>query len=147
MKKRGFGVIKKKSDNSNASKSNALVVPNTIFFDDKLAILEAIVLYLKEVKELNYKEIGDALERDQRNIWTVYSRVRKKQPKHVSEKPSLLIPVSILKDRLLSGFEVIVEYLKEEKNLSFHEIGSLLHRDERNIWTVYHRAKVKRGKK
>jgi hypothetical protein len=147
LAKRGFGAIKKKSDNSNASNGKALVVPNTIFFDDKLAILEAIVQYLKEVKKLNYKEIGTVLERDQRNIWTVYSRVKKKQTKPVSERPSLFIPVSILKDRSLSGFEVIVEYLKEQEKLSFHEIGSLLHRDERNIWTVYHRAKIKRGNK
>ena len=54
------------------------------------------------------------------------------------------IPIRILRDRSLSVLETIVEFLKEEKELSFHEIGVLLDRDERNIWTVYNRAKKKR---
>ena len=54
------------------------------------------------------------------------------------------IPIRILRDRSLSVLEAIVEFLKEEKELSFHEIGVLLNRDERNIWTVYNRAKKKR---
>ena len=54
------------------------------------------------------------------------------------------IPIRILRDRSLSVLETIVEFLKEEKELSFHEIGVLLNRDERNIWTVYNRAKKKR---
>ena len=54
------------------------------------------------------------------------------------------IPIRILRDRSLSVLETIVEFLKENKELSFHEIGVLLNRDERNIWTVYNRAKKKR---
>jgi hypothetical protein len=147
--KRGFGVIKKKSDDNKASNSKALLIPNTVFFDDKLAILESVVEYLKEEKGLNYRQIGRLLNRDERNIWTVYSRVRKKREtakKASVPKPSLSVPISILEDRSLSGFEAIVEYLKEKQELNFHDIGEALHRDERNIWTVYHRAKIKRGK-
>ena len=55
------------------------------------------------------------------------------------------IPLEILRDRTVSVLESIVEYLKN-KGLSFHEIGLLLNRDERNIWTVYNRAKKKRSK-
>jgi hypothetical protein len=55
------------------------------------------------------------------------------------------IPLDILRDRNLSVLESIVEYLKN-KGLSFHEIAILLNRDERNIWTVYNRAKKKRHK-
>jgi len=147
--KRGFGDIKKSDEITKASKPTALLLPNTVFFDTKLAILEAVVEYLKEKKGLNYREIGLVLNRDERNIWTIYSRVRKKREaaKRIpTPKPRLSVPISVLKDRTLSGFEAIVEWLKDHKKLSFHEIGILLNRDERNIWTVHHRAKVKRGK-
>jgi len=55
------------------------------------------------------------------------------------------IPSSILKDRSLSVLEAIVEYLREEKGLTFHRIAVLLNRDDRTIWTAYRRAKEKRG--
>jgi hypothetical protein len=53
------------------------------------------------------------------------------------------IPLEVLKDRKVSVLEGIVEYMKKQ-GLSFHEIGVLLNRDERNIWTVYNRATKKR---
>ncbi|MBW2979782.1 hypothetical protein KY360_00010 [Candidatus Woesearchaeota archaeon] len=149
MIKRGFGELKKSDVIKKASNHTALLLPNTVFFDTNLAILEAVVEYLKEEKGLNYRQIGLILNRDERNIWTIYSRVRKKREitKRISApKPRLSVPISVLKDRSLSGFEAIVEWLKDHKKLSFHEIGILLNRDERNIWTVYHRAKFKRGK-
>ena len=54
------------------------------------------------------------------------------------------IPLEILKDRTLSPMEAVVEYLKEQCRYSYHGIGILLNRDERNIWTIYQRAKKKR---
>jgi DNA-directed RNA polymerase specialized sigma24 family protein len=54
-----------------------------------------------------------------------------------------MIPVSIFSKEKLSPFETIVMYLKEKQGLNYHEIGALLNRDERNIWTVYNRAKKK----
>jgi len=55
------------------------------------------------------------------------------------------IPSRILRDRTLSILEAIVEYLREERGLTFHQIAVLLNRDDRTIWTVYRRAKEKRG--
>jgi len=57
-----------------------------------------------------------------------------------------LIPTEIFKDRTLSVLEAIVEYLKEQKGLSYHEIAEMLNRDDRTVWTCYHRAKQKRKK-
>ena len=57
------------------------------------------------------------------------------------------LPTYILKDRSVSVLEAIVEYLKGNENLSFHEIALLINRDDRTIWTVYDRVKKKRGKK
>lgn len=58
----------------------------------------------------------------------------------------MLIPIKVLQDRTLSALECLVEYLKEQKGLNYHQIGVLTNRDERNIWTIYNRAKKKRGK-
>ena len=58
--------------------------------------------------------------------------------------PDSAIPITILLDRNISVLEAIAEYLKEERGLSYAEIGRLTNRDERNIWTAYHRAKEKR---
>lgn len=56
----------------------------------------------------------------------------------------ILIPPSIFRNTSLGVLEAIVDYLKTEKGLSFHDIAVLLDRDERNIWTVYNRAQKKK---
>ena len=45
--------------------------------DKKLTMLESIISYLRE-KEIRYSEIARLLNRDQRNVWTIYSRAVKK---------------------------------------------------------------------
>ncbi len=61
----------------------------------------------------------------------------------ISSHSYLTIPTDIFRRYPLAVLESIVVYLKDERNLNFHEIGVLLGRDERNMWTVYHRAKKK----
>ena len=56
------------------------------------------------------------------------------------------LPISIFKDRSISVLEVIVEYLHEVKGLGFKQIAIQLNRNERTIWTVYHRVRQKRAK-
>jgi hypothetical protein len=56
----------------------------------------------------------------------------------------IAIPSSVFKDRSLSVLEILVEYLKDEKKLSYHEIAVLLNRNDRTVWTVYNRARKKR---
>lgn len=70
----------------------------------------------------------------------------KKKGDNKSMTGKVFIPNSVLQDRALSVLESIVEYLKEEKNMRFHEIALALKRDDRTIWTVYSRAKKKRAK-
>jgi len=67
-----------------------------------------------------------------------------KRDRRLSTTSTFQIPTSIFKDRKVSILEALVEYLKDKKELSYHEISILINRDERNIWTVYHRAKKKR---
>src|SRR3989344_4966989 len=59
---------------------------------------------------------------------------------HVKEELSL--PISIFNNKL-TVLESVAKYLKEEKNLSLHEISRAIQRDERNIWHTYESAKKK----
>ena len=53
------------------------------------------------------------------------------------------IDFSIFRNAKLTIFESLIEYLKEEKQFTYHKIGLILGRDERNIWTVYSRTRSK----
>jgi len=67
-------------NNSNEQRTEQILdMPLRILQDRNVAVLEAIVEYLKQEKGLKYSEIAKLLNRDQRTIWTVYSRVKKKR--------------------------------------------------------------------
>mgnify|MGYP001615987131 CR=1 FL=1 len=57
------------------------------------------------------------------------------------------VPTYIFKNRKFGILEAVIVYLKEEKNLKFREIARILQRDERNVATLYHRAKKKEAAK
>jgi transcriptional regulator len=61
-------------------KETNMFLPLSVFKDRKLTILESIIVYLRE-KGLRYSEIAELVNRDQRNIWTIYSKTIKKQRK------------------------------------------------------------------
>lgn len=128
-----------------AKKLQKLAIPTSIFKDRSLAILETIVKFLKEKHNLTYHEIAILINRDDRTIWTVYHRAKKKQKKlqKIIKKPTKNLPTTIFKDRSISVLEAIVKFLKEKHNLTYHEIAILLNRDDRTIWTVYNRVKKK----
>ncbi|MBI2659071.1 hypothetical protein HYX05_03160 [Candidatus Woesearchaeota archaeon] len=54
-------------------------IPVSILKDRKLSVLENIAAYLKDTFNLNYHSIAVLLNRDDRTIWTVYQRARKKK--------------------------------------------------------------------
>ena len=62
------------------------------------------------------------------------------------QKQELHIPVSIFASTL-SPAEVLVKYLKEQKQLRYSNIAKLLNRDQRGIWCTYKRANNKHPKK
>ena len=71
-------------DNARKKHSEKFVVKEVKFwipigiFSEKLSALESIVFYLKEKFSLTYHEIAILLKRDDRTIWTVYQRAKKK---------------------------------------------------------------------
>lgn len=55
---------------------NGLMIPFKIF-TGKYSALEAVVVYLRD-KGLSLNEIAKMIERDNRTVWTVYNRAKKK---------------------------------------------------------------------
>jgi len=70
----------------------------------------------------------------------------KSEFKEYKEETSIGIPSFIFRDRSVAVMESLVEFLKDQKKMSIQEIALLLNRDQRTIWTVYNRAKIKRRK-
>ena len=54
-------------------------IPFSAIADRKYSVLEAITKFLKEKLSLTNNEIAKLLNRDNRTIWTVYSRAKKKE--------------------------------------------------------------------
>ena len=124
--------------------SKEILIPISIFNDKDLSALEVICKYLKEGLNLNYSKIALLLNRDSRTIWTTYKNsIKKRKEKLVVKESKFFIPTSIFRNRKLSVLESIVSYLKDKFNLRYSQIASLINRDERNIWTVYNKAKEK----
>ena len=125
--------------------SKEILIPIAIFEIKKLSALEAICKYLKEELEITYSKIALLLNRDSRTIWTTYNNASKKiKEKLLVKESKFFIPVSVIKNRKFSVLESVVCYLKDNFNLRYSEIAFLISRDERNIWTVYHRALKKK---
>ncbi len=128
--------------------SQEIKIPTSIFHDRSIAVLEAIVEFLKEEKQLHFSQIAALLERDDRTIWTSYDRVKKKRTTPRDTKYSgLLIPISVFADRKISVMEALCFHMFSQLNLSYAQIAALLNRDQRTVWTCVNRAKRKYAKK
>ncbi|MFH1641536.1 MAG: hypothetical protein ABIC04_01420 [Nanoarchaeota archaeon] len=57
----------------------AMPIPASIFKNRTLAPLESVTSYLKENRNLSFKEISVLLNRDNRNIWAVHKKAQKKR--------------------------------------------------------------------
>ncbi len=123
----------------------------TGIFSEKLTVLETVVAYLKQ-KQLRNKQIAELLNRDERNIFTIYSRAKEKlkgkeiKPAEKITKEKILIPLSIF-TKQLGGLEAVVKYMKENLGLTYKEISELIYRDQRTVWSAYNKAKQKISKK
>ncbi len=119
-------------------------LPISIFNTKELSSLEAISKYLHEDKQLKFSQIAELTKRDSRTIWSSYQFSKKKHPaKLIIRQSEIKIPLHQLTDRSISVLESIVAYLKENYNLSYHQIAILVNRNDRTIWTVYSRYKKK----
>lgn len=119
-------------------------VPVSLFRAAQVSSLEAITLYLRDIKKLKFSEIGSLLGRNQIALSSTYRSAKKKHPASLRiEESEYSIPCAALKAKKLSVLETIVVYLKAAYRLPNNEIAKLLEKDPRTIWTVLHRAKKK----
>ena len=123
-------------------------VPISIF-KSPLSPLEALVTFLKS-KEYNFHQIGEILGRSEKTIWTTHSNSIKKLSKinehFILNEDGRSVPLSLFCERKLSVLENLCLYLSKE-GLGLSEIGNLIGKDRRVIWTVCNRAKKKLGEK
>ena len=58
---------------------DSVLIPLNSIKDKNLSLLENIVFYLKNSLKLSHHEIAVMLKRDDRTVWTVYNKARKKK--------------------------------------------------------------------
>ncbi len=109
-------------------------------FTKELGILESITKYLHQ-KGLSNKEISEMLDRSPSNIAVSYKNAQNKLPEQLKEDSKVKIPLNIFTSKL-TCFESICLYLVDQ-GMRYSEVAKLLDRDQRTIWTIYHRAKEK----
>ncbi|MBU0615910.1 MAG: hypothetical protein KJ601_07495 [Nanoarchaeota archaeon] len=113
-------------------------VPISIFKDNNLAPLEAVVKYLREEKNMSYKDIGESLNKNPGPLGVTYRKAKLKVPDRLNVSGDVSVPVEILRTNK-SVFAAIVKYLKDNRNMGFAKIAELMCRNYRTIWTVYNR--------
>ncbi len=125
-----------------------LRLPISIINNEKLSPLEAIVKYLRENKELTYKQIGKLLSRDPKTLAVTYSVAQKKSSsKLVINEDTIYIDFSIFnkhQDKNLSILETICSSLKDS-GMHYSQISRILGKSQKTIWTVCKRAEKKLG--
>lgn len=134
-------------ETSKQTSSIVATIPIGIFDNDALSSLEAIVKYLKEEQKIRFCKIANLINRSNKTIWTTYHKAIKKMPSSFNNiSTKIMIPISAFSNRNFSILESLVGFIKE-LDYSNHEVGVMLHLDDRTIWTVYDRVKKKRGLK
>ena len=137
-------VLGQTSNQISGTVSDSISFPLSIF-SSELSPLEAATKYLKEEKDLSYREISIIINRDERTVWHSYNNAIKKQRDRFSLiDSSFSLPLHLITDRSLSLLESITVYMKEFIGLRYCKIASILNKNDRTIWTVYNRAKNKR---
>ncbi len=106
--------------------------------------LEAMVTYLKEVKELTITDISTILNRKKSTVYTTYQKTKQKLVGKIdASDTSIVIPYSVFADRDFAVLESLVAYLKDELKLPLVKIATLLNKKYSTVRTVYVRYKQK----
>ena len=70
---------KKKMEAKFAEEISPYAIPVSILQDRNLSVLENVVSYLKDTFGLTYHKVAVLLNRNDRTVWTVYQRAKKKK--------------------------------------------------------------------
>lgn len=131
------------------SSSIANKLPVSIIKNDKLSPLEAIVTFLRENRDLTYKEIGRLLSREPKTLAVTYSAARKKtSEKIIPTTDTIYLEFSIFAahpECNLSILETVCNSLKKS-GMRHSQIARILGKSQKTIWTVCNRAEQKHKK-
>lgn len=115
------------------------LVPISVF-RSSLSGLEALVVYLKDVRGLSTKETAKLLSRNHSTIYTTYNNAVKKGSKGLDCSDfSIAVPVDAFADRKFSILESLVAYLKRDKGIALVKIAALLGKSYSTVKTTYRR--------
>ncbi len=117
-------------------------VPISIFHEERLAPLEALVKYLREECQLSYEDIAHVLRRNPGPIGVTYRTARRKMPGRLALS-GMRMELAIFSTGL-SILESLATHL-HDSGMSLHEVAQVLSRNDRTIWTVVSRARRKRS--
>ena len=115
-------------------------IPLSIFAT-KLPPAEAVCKYLRENKQLSYREIAERLHRDSNSVWANYQRSRKTKVIFPSRPERYIIPLSLFEDRMHSILEIVVSYVHDTYRLSNPQMAKLLHKSPNSIAVIAKRAR------
>lgn len=126
-----------------------VMLPLTIF-QQNLKSIEAITVYLVDIKGFTPEEVSLSLNKDKKVIKQAYENAKLKLNRQLNEKEleegnkhEIYVPLMIFKQRKLSMLESLVKYLKESHNLKYVQIGEIFKLNQRTIWTLYNRSTKK----
>lgn len=120
---------------------NEIFIPVSIF-STELSPLEAVSRYLHDNKKMSFSEIGRRLNKERTSIWLAYKNSKKKYPKDLPIRSKYNISLFELNNKL-SVLESVVVSLKDNQDMNFSKISTLLDRAVTTIHTAYKRGKQK----
>jgi hypothetical protein len=57
---------------------SVIIIPITAFSSEQLSILEALCLYMKDVKNMKIPKLSELINKDKSTLWTAYNRAKNK---------------------------------------------------------------------
>jgi hypothetical protein len=106
--------------------------------------LRVVVKYLKDVHNLDTATIARLLNRNYQTIVTTHNAF----PPELSlpqVQSAITIPLDVFSDRKIPPLESLVSHLKS-LGFTYAEIALLIRRDQRTVWTAYHRKIAKEAR-
>ena len=101
---------------------------------------EEIIKYTSEITSSLVRDVVEKLSKER----TKERELKLIKEERLTTKESREVLIPNIFTRELSVLEVIIKFLREDKNLRYSEIAKLINRDPRSVWLTYKRAIKKR---
>jgi hypothetical protein len=124
--------------------TSAPSVPIGIFGNPELGILQALTIYLHEIRNQSFHEIARLLDRNDRTIWASYHQGKEQGLTQPNANNQLQVPVALFSNRKVGPLQALVYYLRSERKLTRAQIAGLLSRSYTTIYLTEKNA-IKRG--